>query len=142
MRQLTLSLLVCAVMTGCATQAKDYTNLTAASEEANSRFVSDSIKQIEQLYPPARTQLVVRQAATDAYGVALVLALRAKGYGVRELNSKEVASEGIGIRYVLDLRGQGDLYRLGLVVGETTLSRAYILQNDTAMPAGAWLRKE
>jgi hypothetical protein len=44
------------------------------------------------------------------------------------------------LRYVLDRAA--DLVRVTLEIGEQSMSRAYLAQNDALHPAGAWVRKE
>jgi hypothetical protein len=35
-----------------------------------------------------------------------------------------------------------NLYRVTVTVGQKSLSRAYLAQNNRVAPAGAWVRKE
>lgn len=151
------TLVLCVSLAGCATSQQPSRGNFAPSlpAEANARFVIDSMAQLTALYPPAQTQLNLEQDATDPYGARLVEALRFKGYAVLEF--KPVAEHsffwttarpavdqqvGFGFSYVVDQPGSGDIYRLALTVGGRTLSRAYLAHNRTALPAGAWLRKE
>ena len=152
MQRSIICLLICAVMVGCATPAPVHGNFAVAPAEATSRLVADSMKQLSTLYPAARTQLNLRQTTSDAYGQGLIEALRSRGYAVREFNPSEsvlrdsttpaIGNEAIDFGYVLDQPGRGDIYRLALTVGNKTLTRAYVAQNNTALPAGAWLRKD
>ena len=81
--------------------------------------------------------------------------LRAKGYAVREAGPTSVAPGATArgetggtaatglvllLQYVLD-RPAG-LVRVTLMIGDQSLTRAYLAQNDTLHPAGAWVRKE
>jgi hypothetical protein len=43
---------------------------------------------------------------------------------------------------VLDAAASPNLYRVTVMVGQKSLSRAYLAQNDRVAPAGAWVRKE
>ncbi len=45
-------------------------------------------------------------------------------------------------RYVVDQASGSNLYRVTLLVGAQTLTRAYLTQDDRVNPAGAWARKE
>lgn len=157
MQRLMTCLLICASLAGCAgNRPSSYGNFTTTMpQEASTRLVADSLKQLSSLYPPARTQLNVQQTAADAFGAGLVGALRAKGYAVLEFEPVPESSfwrtsvppapastTGVSLHYVVDQPGSTDLYRLALKVGDRTLTRAYRAQNNTALPAGAWLRKE
>jgi hypothetical protein len=101
------------------------------------------------LYPPAHTTVNIEQAAlkTDSFGNALVVQLRAKGYAVQIIDPKQPvkAVAGINLNYTVDnpaARWYIGLYRVQLVVGNVTLTRAYSEANNTAMPAGAWAKME
>ncbi|VTU46201.1 conjugal transfer protein TrbH (plasmid) [Variovorax sp. SRS16] len=152
-----LGIFLCGVLAGCANLQQPSTGNFAPNvpAEANARFVVDSLTQLTALYPPAHTQLNLEQKAEDAFGVSLVEALRAKGYAVLEFkplaedrflwsSARSAAGQhdGLGLSYVVDQPGAGDIYRVVLTVGGRTLTRAYLAHNQTALPAGAWLRKE
>jgi hypothetical protein len=112
-------------------------------------LASDAVKQLQTLYPPALTTFNIDQALskTDSFGNALVVQLRAKGYAVQIIDPQQPAKAvaGIGLHYTVDTpaaRWYIGLYRVQLVVGKTTLTRAYSEANNTAMPAGAWAKME
>ena len=44
--------------------------------------------------------------------------------------------------YVIDNPPETNLYRVTVTVGYQSLTRAYVAQNNTVQPAGAWTRKE
>jgi hypothetical protein len=73
-----------------------------------------------------------------------------KGYALVEFKpgtapqagSPEAAAPGLNLHYVLDTAASPNLYRITVMVGQQSLSRAYLAQNDRVAPAGAWVRKE
>jgi type IV secretion system protein TrbH len=151
------------VLGGCVNAptaaASTYGNyVTAGSAGFNQKLAADTIKQLVALYPPASTQFNVAQPTPDPFGVALIAGLREKGYAVMESNpvgatqppaqaekaasGPETALAGLDLRYLIDQQGTGNLYRLSLVVGGRSLSRAYVAQNEGAYAAGSWVRKE
>ncbi len=145
---------------GCATpQPSGYGNFTQSVPAAmNQSLADDAVKQLAALYPPAATRLDLQQATPDAFGSLLVGSLRAKGYALLEFKpgsetaaspvtatataTDRAAGAGKPLRYILD-QLDAKLYRLTLLVGNQSLSRAYLAaQNGTVHPAGAWVRKE
>ena len=124
------------------------------------RLAQETVTRMEALYPPAHTRLTLTHPATDAYGLALIEALRRKGYGVmephvttgRNLSTREDMSgptqpavthdEGIPFRYVVDGPFEPHLYRITVFIGSQSLSRVYRLDDQMIAQAGAWVRKE
>ena len=143
-------------LAGCAVPpAQHYGNFVANSAPVSLsvRMADDTVKQLMALYPPASTRFDFKQSATDTYGVALVESLRANGYALLEFKPEGAANdlepeapameaEGISFNYIIDAPASTNLYRLLVIVGPRTLSRAYLVQNSTIAPAGAWARKE
>ena len=71
----------------------------------------------------------------------------AKGYALVEVKAspQEAApptAPGLSLHYVLDAVASPNLYRVTVMVGQKSLSRAYLAQNNRVAPAGAWVRKE
>ena len=138
-------------LAGCAS-IEPYGNFLGANAPAtlNERLATDTVKQLTVLYPPASTRFDLGQPTPDAYGSALVESLRIKGYAILEFEPDEAAQAdnpdtagpGLSLRYVLDAPASTNLYRVTVMVGSQSLSRAYVAQNDTVAPAGAWVRKE
>lgn len=124
------------------------------------RLAQDTVTRMEDLYPPAHTRLTLTHPATDPYGVALIEALRQKGYGVIESRTTTrrtpstradmqtpgepvVHTEaGIPLRYVVDGPFEPRLYRLTVFIGNQSLSRVYRMDQQVIAQAGAWVRKE
>ncbi len=124
------------------------------------RLAHETVTRMEDLYPPAHTRLTLTHPATDAYGLALIEALRQKGYGVMEsrattrttFSTREDmqrpvepvvnTNEGIPLRYVVDGPFEPRLYRLTVFIGNQSLSRVYRLDEQMLAQAGAWVRKE
>jgi len=144
-------LFLLAGLAGCAS-IEPYGNFLGANAPAtlNERLATDTVKQLTVLYPPASTRFDLGQPTPDAYGSALVESLRIKGYAILEFEPDEAASAdnpstagpGLSLRYVLDAPASTNLYRVTVMVGSQSLSRAYVAQNETVAPAGAWVRKE
>jgi len=143
MRQFTLAALLAMALAGCASTAP-YGNFAAHPPAGlEERIAADTVKQLVTLYPPARTRFHLGQSTPDAYGSALVEALRAKGYALVEFTeAAPAAAPGLSLHYVLDAAASPNLYRVTVTVGQKSLSRAYLAQNDRVAPAGAWVRKE
>jgi type IV secretion system protein TrbH len=143
-------------ITGCGLTAYyEQTTVVAPSVpvDLNETIVADTIKQLITLYPPASTRFDLAQPTTDAYGAKLLPWLRVSGYALSEFvpaapangtnpNGTVVSSPGLSLRYILDAPDGLNLYRVTLVIGSQSLSRAYLVQNQTVSPAGAWSRKE
>ena len=148
-------------LAGCAARPAPtpYGNFAAAPVEFDERLAADVVKQLVALYPPASTRLEFRQSTPDAFGTRLVNALRDKGYALAESNLEDAAQQtkpggstsgeraavaqqpaGLELRYVLDQ--EAGLYRVTVTVGSQSLTRAYVEQNNTVLPAGSWVRKE
>jgi hypothetical protein len=89
MRQLTLPALLVMALAGCASTAPYGNFATHPPAGLEERIAADTVKQLVALYPPARTRFHLGQPTPDAYGSALVEALRAKGYALVEF--KEAA---------------------------------------------------
>ena len=135
-------------LSGCATVPNEPTPSPVSVELGNS-LASDAIKQVQTLYPPAHTTFNIEQAVSkmDSFGIALVAQLREKGYAVQIIDPKQpvTALASLRLHYIIDnpaARWYIGLYRVQLVVGNVTLTRAYSEANNTAMPAGAWAKLE
>ena len=137
-------------LSGCATVPKEQEQASSpVSVELGNSLASDAVKQLQNLYPPAQTTVNIEQALskTDSFGNALVVQLRAKGYAVQIIDPKQpvTALASLRLHYIVDnpaARWYIGLYRVQLVVGNVTLTRAYSEANNTAMPAGAWAKLE
>ena len=149
--------LLCAVaLAGCAAAPSPYGDFAREAPAGYDRtVVEDAVRQLTAVYPPAHTRFDLQQPAPDPFGTVLMQALRAKGYAVQEAGSSPAApnktARGDGatapgapavfpLRYVFDQAA--DLYRVTLLVGDQSLTRAYLAQQGAMYPAGAWVRKE
>ena len=147
MHQFALAALLAMALAGCASTAPYGNFATHPPAGLEERIAADTVKQLVALYPPARTRFHLGQPTPDAYGSALVEALRAKGYALVEVKTspQETApatAPGLSLHYVLDAVASPNLYRVTVMVGQKSLSRAYLAQNNRVAPAGAWVRKE
>lgn len=168
MRQQIQGILLCAALAGCATPGSvsrgAYGNFVAQPfSPYNQQLAKDALVQLTEVYPPASTRFKLQQPIPDAFGAALAVSLRGRGYALREnprsimrqstdaverplasapIGASAQESEGIPMRYVLDLAAAPNLYRLTLFLGDQSLSRAYWTKEGMLHPAGAWVRKE
>ena len=150
-----LVLVVASLVAGCAAPVKHYGNFVAepAPGSLSQTLAADTVKQLMALYPPASTRFDFKQSTPDAYGAALVESLRTNGYALLEFKPEDATQDakpepsamesvGLSFNYILDAPATTNLYRVLVIVGPRTLSRAYLVQNNTIAPAGAWARKE
>lgn len=145
MIRLIILIFAISMATGCATPK--YGDLTATKNTPyglNAKLVDGAVTKLEVLYPPASTQFNIGQSIlpNDNFGLELISTLRNHGYAVQEFSKKHPADEqpGTSLRYTID-QNQG-LYRIKLNIGSDTLTRAYIEQEDSIVPAGSWARLE
>ncbi|WP_025041281.1 hypothetical protein [Nitrosospira briensis] len=164
MRILLIALL-CACLGACAFQPLTRGNPFAALDE---KIATDTVNQLARLYPPAKTQFSLVVSDPESFGALLANRLRAKGYALSEkaerprimppdtfgavfspkpaddsnMPAQSLATEpGIELRYVLNHSGR-DFSRITMVIGRAVLARAYLIENGTIVPAGAWTFKE
>lgn len=147
MRTFAVLALVAINLTGCAANTNsrpsyDYGDFIpqSAAAELREALVTDTVKQLVALYPPASTRFDLGHAAIDPYGANLVQSLRQNGYALSESTPSSNA-QALILRYVVD-SPEENLYRVTLQLGSQSLSRAYQTQNEVISPAGAWVRRE
>ncbi|WP_347990369.1 hypothetical protein [Methylomonas sp. AM2-LC] len=145
MIRLIVLIIAISMAAGCATPK--YGNLMAAKNTPyglNAKLVDDAVTKLEALYPPASTQFNIGQPIlpNDNFGQELISTLRNHGYAVQEFSKKQPVDiqTGTSLRYIID--PYQELYRIKLLVGAYTLTRAYIEQDDSIVPAGSWARLE
>ena len=158
-----IALLALLGLAGCATAPipMSYGNFAASRAGFDEKMAADAVKQLMVLCPPATTQFNLRQATPDAFGVSLLNGLRDNGYAVSEVKLDEPAQRvranspatqqkaagpqrtaGLDLRYILDQPVALNLYRVTLLVGNQSLTRAYVEQDNALLPAGSWVRRE
>ena len=72
-----------------------------------------------------------------------VLRLRGRDGGLGQHVAEEPPREAaLDLRYVLDQPIDLKLYRVTLLVGNQSLTRAYVEQDNALLPAGSWVRRE
>lgn len=139
------------IVTGCATapQSPYGSFISEAAPASTEGIASDAAQRLAATWLPAKTRIVLQHAMADEFGTAFVASLRTQGYSVREFTPPEKA-EGVAtgnadvssdvvavpVSYVLDQAGE--FYRLKLLAGGQTLSRAYVVNQSQFAPAGAW----
>lgn len=137
-------ILLCSLnLLGCATVHQG--NFTTAPVTLNKAIANDSINRLVSLYPPARTRFHIKQSVKDSFGVLFIESLRQKGYSINESSRHAASTQGspnVALYYLVDEPIKGTLYRVTLIVGQQSLSRAYKIKNGTLIPLGFWVRKE
>ncbi|WP_020405875.1 hypothetical protein [Hahella ganghwensis] len=135
-------------LSGCATTQPNpspYGNFVI-DQIANDqqKMANDTIEQLVSLYPPAKTQFELKHSMTDVFGAALVAGMRDRGFAILEFNpvTEETDGDGLPLRYVVDQFTDANLYRITVLIGDQSITRAYTKQNGTVLPAGYWVRKE
>ena len=141
-----LGLVAVALVSGCEKQPGVYGNFAEADSV---ELVQDAVSALSTNFPPAKTRLALVQETEDAFGVALVEALRADGYAVAEYVkpgerdkylSGVTKPDGLAFAYVVD--DMDDELRVVLHVGGGTLSRMYRVQDAGRafeyIPLGFW----
>lgn len=161
MKKQAIVALVTLALGGCATTAP-YGNFVQPPVTVDQQqLAGDAAKQLAALWSPAKTRFEVQQPTPDEFGAALVGNLRSAGYAVLEYAPQKASSNAmpeqktadpvvvvtpltaaLPLRYVLDHDAGTGLYRLTLVVGSQSITRPYLEQNHTLIPAGYWVRKE
>jgi type IV secretion system protein TrbH len=149
--------LLLAWVSGCAINPPQpqgiYGNFVPAETATyQQQFAADAIRQLEQLYPPASTRFDLRQPAPDPFGISLTGSLRGMGYALMEMKAPAAASNGapspavsgggVPLSYIVDAVSTGGMFRVALFIGNQSLTRAYLVRDGAAHPAGAWVRKE
>lgn len=162
MRKLPFVALLLTGLAGCATgntpTGAQYGNFIRNPPPAHDqKMANDAVKLLIAMYPPARTRFDLQQATPDVFGTTLAESLRARGYALLEFRpaSHRTAASTPGpaapaatlapslpLRYILDLDSDSNLYRITLLVGNQSLTRAYLAQNGALYPAGSWVRME
>ena len=141
-----LGLLTMTLTSGCEKPQEEFGNFASADSV---ELVQDAVNALSANFPPAKTRLALVQETEDAFGAALVEALRADGYAVAEYAGGDkylptAKPAGLAFAYVVD--DMDDELRVTLHVGDGTLSRMYRIQESGGafeyIPLGFWTRKE
>jgi len=108
------------------------------------KIATDTVRQLVTLYPPAKTRFALKHAVAtpDVFGRAFVQGLRNRGYALSEFDPKAKDQEGLPLHYVLDQATGTNLYRVTILIGDQSITRQYVEQNNVVAPAGYWTRKE
>lgn len=141
--QLILLMLLVINLLGCTTIP--HGNFTKAPVGHNKTITNDTVKRLVNLYPPAHTRFHIKQSVKDPFGLSLIESLRQKGYSINESPIQMASAQGsqnVALYYVVDEPTKGTLYRVTLIVGHQSLSRAYKIKKGTFTPLGFWVRKE
>ena len=126
------------VMAGCAVTQEQNINLAQnLTQENQQKIVSDTVKKLTELYPPAKNRITI-QEAKDTFGSSLLQELRNQGYQIQEqTHNSPHDPTGLELRYILDQTG--DFYRLTIMIGTDSLSHPYAEENGVILPTGYWM---
>lgn len=121
------------------------------------QIANNVIEKIKTFYSPANTRFNLKQKSDDAFEQLLINSLRSNGYALSEpgenidnnidelnvKNNNPYAKKPLGydLNYIVDQPMEG-LYRVTLLIGKESLSRAYLIQDSLIQPASAWIHKE
>lgn len=147
------TLLLATVLTGCATSSYYGNHLDSQENINQAQLANEAVTQLSKLYPPAATRFDLKHETNDAFGISLVKGLRENGFAVIEQLPTENSADNAQkrpvnivneLRYVLDTTIDNDmhLYRMSLIVNDSSITRPYLFQRGQILPAGYWVRKE
>lgn len=157
MRKIFLIAPALALLTGCAAVSAAFNSVFSlapssqhgnfiqnASPATNAKLAEEAAAKLFAAYPPAVTRFDFQQGTPDIFGTTLVGILRSKGYAVLEFNARQPmeSDQANHFRYVLDEIAGMNLYRITLIIGNESLSRAFVIKGSAIHPAGGWVRKE
>lgn len=153
MRALILALAAAAALSlvGCASTASHLGNHITTPNVDHQALAAEAVNQIAALWPPAKTQLDLKQATPDPFGAALIAGLRERGYALMEYSPTSVstpqseasATSALALSYLLDeSQTTPVLFRVTLTIGSQAITRPYMNQDGKLYPAGYWVRKE
>jgi hypothetical protein len=128
---------------GCATMQPG--KQTNASLSLNKAMTKDSVNALVHLYPPANTGIYITQSAKDSFGLTLIQNMRQRGYSINQSpisRTNRPSSSDLVLYYMVDEPIKGSLYRVTLIAGHQSLSRAYKIKDNAITPLGVWVRKE
>lgn len=134
-----------ALASGCATRLPVPTsgNLAAATPDVEIALANEAGDFLRGTYPPASTEFGIAQAV-DPFSKRLKSVLRRSGYAVAAapMVSAQPSSDSsaLPLNYWIDQPLQG-LFRVVLVVGPTTATRAFFVRAGRVSAAGAWTRR-
>lgn len=140
-----LASLLMLLLSGCATlpQQGNYLN---QSTTGFTEVIVDTAKQIESVYLPAKTKLVIQQPIdkSDAFGTVLINQLRQDGYAVQEYvpsapGKAKPQTDGIGFTYLVD--AINGYCRVQINIGGYQLTRPFQTQNGQYTPVGVWVKR-
>lgn len=134
-------------LSACGTTARtgDYGYFVTASAHLDQqRLATEAVQQLIPLYPPAKTLFKLTQPTPDAFGQAFIGDLRAHGYALLEFATRNAdnSANAVPLRYVVDQTNEGNMFRLTVWVGTQAITRAYVEQDGSTVPAGYWVRQE
>lgn len=150
----------CASHTGGTAPRPPNPALAQPSAEFLDFVAKDAAGQVAGQFQPARQPLILMRPFTSPLQQRVLASLRQQGFAVQEVSSVSDARARLAAGsapgehsrglfavdpLLLDVRAGAaatDLYYVRVDIGNTVLSRPYVITPQAATPAGAWVRKE
>ena len=123
-------------MLGCAGSAP-YGSFLSGYEAVQAGMAEDAAGKVRQAFPPEQHTLQMKHPIDDPFGHALVNELRGAGYSVVE-NYEADAGGHRQVGYVVDQLEGTNMLRVQLLVDARRFSRAYMDNQGSLQPMGAW----
>ena len=164
MNKIVILCLLLGLLSGCtASQKPPYGNFAEPSVSVDCQEIAaDTVAQLANLYPPAKTEFELKQPTPDTFGIALVQKLRDRGYSIVEFvpetgnagnsgqvsplppsNKHAVTTAPLSLNYVFDqFSAPEQIYRVTAMVENQSITRPYAMENGSVVPVGYWMRKE
>ena len=141
MRKIIFAALFVLALGGCATTGQYGNFVPPTATVDQQQLAREAVQQLAVLYPPAKTRLELQQATPDAFGQALVLTLRERGYALLEFNpasakaqataaSEPASPAALPLRHVLFLSLLSPLPQQPLFLGLPYLLQQVLSNNS------------
>lgn len=128
-------ILLLVIVAGCA-PVKTTRGSAADRDPVRSAVVSAVVDVMLLLYEPAATTLVPAREMGGPFDTALLSAVRGRSLPV-------VSRPASGVAFDCHVDAiEADMYRVVVQLGDTRLSRLWVVKGERAYPGGAWARGE
>jgi hypothetical protein len=132
------------LFSGCSsTSVQNFGNYSAVvntNQALVSTIANDVVEQIQVGNPPSTTMFYFTHKVEDNFGITIQDKLRSMGYAIAD-HSVERVGKGKTLSYVIDNFDETTLL-VRIYSGNKTFSRLYNVEQNMAVPAGAWSRME
>ncbi len=147
------SLFLVVLMVGCAaknTQLSRGEISPPKAESSLSVIADDALEQLNIIFPAATTRFKITESMSGRFGQNLLDGLRKSGYALAITTTRPLKentesravipsqTKSFPFDFVLD-QPSANLYRITIMIGDNTLSRAYAQVQDEFFPAGSWV---